>query len=262
MFLRRKSFLLSVGTILFAAGLACVLSGAPAQSAIPPASQTTQIAQINTQAVVAFTPTTEVLPMIATGQPTSEPTESPRPAIPESRRLTLEYPPSIRVGDSDVIRLTLELDTLGNVTPTAEVRGNIVSGQIVQIPNVYDTHHVFAEARLDIAGPNVRPPDIQSESLIQGQPVTFYWSVQPTNAAMFRGTVWFYLRFVDKVSGAESQQTVSAQPVQIEATNFFGFSGGVARTAGGIGSIIGVVLGFPFADDIIKWLHDGLKISA
>ncbi|MGA7605567.1 MAG: hypothetical protein WCA79_06555, partial [Anaerolineales bacterium] len=123
MFLRRKSFLLSVGTILFAAGLACVLSGAPAQSAIPPASQTTQIAQINTQAVVAFTPTTEVLPMIATGQPTSEPTESPRPAIPESRRLTLEYPPSIRVGDSDVIRLTLELDTLGNVTPTAEVRG-------------------------------------------------------------------------------------------------------------------------------------------
>ncbi|MGA7605278.1 MAG: hypothetical protein WCA79_05085, partial [Anaerolineales bacterium] len=153
-------------------------------------------------------------------------------------------------------------DTLGNITPTAEISGNIVNGKIVQIPNAYDTHNVFAEARIDIAGLNVQPPDIQSESLIQGQPVTFYWSVQPTNAAMFRGTVWFYLRFVDKVSGAESQQTVSAQPVQIEATNFFGFSGGVARTAGGIGSIIGVVLGFPFADDIIKWLHDGLKISA
>jgi len=50
------------------------------------------------------------------------------------------------------------------------------------------------------------------------------------------------LRFVDKVNGAESQQTVSAQPVPIDATNFSGFSGGTARTAGGIGSIIGAVL--------------------
>jgi len=66
---------------------------------------------------------------------------------------------------------------------------------------------------------------------------------------------------VDKVSGTESQQTVSAQPVQIDAANFFGFSGGVARTAGGFGSIIGAILGFPFAGDIIKWLYSRLKKS-
>jgi hypothetical protein len=69
------------------------------------------------------------------------------------------------------------------------------------------------------------------------------------------------LRFVDKVSGAESQQTVSAQPVQIDANHFFGFSGGAARTAGGIGSIVGAVLGFPFASDILKWLYGRLKKS-
>ena len=200
--------------------------------------------------------------MIIGGQPTSAPTVAPQPAIPESRRLTLEYPPNIRVGDSDVIRLTLEVDTLDNITPTAEVQGNSIIGKIVQIPNVYDTHNVFAEARMDIAGLNIQPPDIQSESLTQGQSVTFYWSVQPTNAGTFRGTVWFYLRFVDKVSGAESRIAVSAQPVQIDASNFFGFSGGVARVAGGIGSIIGAVLGFPFADDILKWLFGRLKKSA
>jgi hypothetical protein len=258
---RPKVFVISVGMILFVAGLACVLSGAPAQSAVPPAFHKTQIAQINTQAAVVSTPTAEVLPRIVTGWPTSVPMAVPQPAIPESRQLTLEYPPKIRVGDSDVIRLTLGVDTLGNVTPTADVPGNTIIGKIVQIPNVYDTHNVFAEARLDIAGPNVQPPDIQSESLTQGQSVTFYWSVQPSSAGTFRGTVWFYLRFVDKVSGAESQQTVSAQPVQIDATNFFGFSGGVARIAGGIGSIIGAVLGFPFADDIIKWLYIRLKKS-
>ena len=91
------------------------------------------------------------------------PTVVPQPAIPESRQLTLEYPPNIRVGDSNMIWLTLEVDTLGNVTPTADVQGNPIIGKIVQIPNVYDTHNVFAEARLDIAGPNVQPPDIQSE---------------------------------------------------------------------------------------------------
>lgn len=259
-FSRRKIFLLLLGIILFTAGLACALGEAPAEFAAPIDLQQTQIVQINTSAI-GVTPTAEVFPLIISGTPTSVPTVVPQPAIPESRRLTLEYPPNIRVGNSDVIRLTLEVDTLGNVTPTADVQGNTIIGKIVQIPNVYDTHNVFAEARLDIAGPNVQPPDIQSESLTEGRSVTFYWSVQPTSAGTFRGTVWFYLRFVDKVSGAESQQTVSAQPVQIDATNFFGFSGGVARTAGGIGSIIGAVLGFPFADDIIKWLYGRLKKS-
>jgi hypothetical protein len=261
MFLHRNFFLLSVAMVLCTASLACALTGAPAESAAPIGSRQTQIAQINAQAAATATPKTEELPFIINGQPTSALTPVPQPAIPESRRLTLEYPPHIRVGDSDVIRLTLEVDTLGNVTPTAEVKGNVVGGTIVQIPNVYDTHNVFAEARLDIAGLNIQPPDVQSESLTQGQAVTFYWSVQPTNAGTFRGTVWFYLRFVDKVSGAESRQTISAQPVRIDANNLLGFSGGFARTAGGIGSIIGAVLGLPFIDDVLKWLYGRVKKS-
>jgi hypothetical protein len=246
---------------LFAAGLACGLSGAPVESAAPISLQQSQLSQINTRIPFAATPTAELFPVIIGSQPTSAPAAVPQPAIPESRRLTLEYPPNIRVGDSDVIRLTLEVDTLGSVTPTAEVQGNTISGKIVQIPNVYDTHNVFAEARVDIAGLNIQPPDIQSESLTQGQAVTFYWSVQPTTSGSFRGTVWLYLRFVDIVSGEESQQPISAQPIQIETNNFFGFSGGFARIAGGIGSIIGAVMGFPFAGDFLKWLYGRLRKS-
>ena len=74
------------------------------------------------------------------------------PAIPERRRIILEFPPKIRAGDSDVIRLSLEMDRLGNLTPTAEVAGNKVTGGTVEIPNLYETHHVTAEARLDMAG--------------------------------------------------------------------------------------------------------------
>ena len=54
--------------------------------------------------------------------PTSAvPDSTPQPALPERRRLTLEFPPQIRAGDSDVVRLTLEVDDLGSITPTAEI---------------------------------------------------------------------------------------------------------------------------------------------
>ncbi len=190
-------------------------------------------------------------PTATAGQPALV---APPPAIPESRRLTIEYPPSIRTGDADVLRLTLEVDTLGNLTPTAEIQGHTVTGQTVQVPNLYDTHDVIAEARLDLAGPEVRPSDQISEPLLPGQSVTFYWSIHPTESGTYRGTAWLFLRFVDRVSGAESREAISAQTVQIEATNFFGLNGNFARTAGGIGSVIGAVLGFPFADDVLKWL--------
>jgi hypothetical protein len=223
---------------LSAAGLACDLAGSAPQAG-----------------AVAATPTValpvEAMPLPATLAANSA---APMPAMPETRRLTLEFPGSIRVGDSDVVRLTLEVDDRGNLTPTAEVQGNTVKGQTVQIPNVYETQDVYAEARLDLAGPVVKPPDLQSEAIAQGQAATFYWSVQPLSAGTFRGTVWFYLRFVDKASHHESTRTVSAQPIQIAGADLLGLSGNLARSAGGIGAVVGAVLGLPFADDLLKWI--------
>lgn len=174
--------------------------------------------------------------------------------MPERRRLTLEFPPRIRAGDSDVVRLTLEVDDLGNVTPTAEISGNVVTGETIEIPNLYETHRVIAEARFDIAGMEVRPADLVSQPLTQGTSATFSWSVRPQEVGDYRGTIWLSLRFVDKSNGEESQKTVSAQIVEIEAVNFLGLSGAFARTTGVVGSIVGTVIGFPFLEDIIKFL--------
>jgi len=251
----RNFYLFLAGLVLFGVSLACGLSaGAPALNPTAfPVVEATQPAPAPTSFQIVIQPTA------TTEQPSAPLIVGPPPAILESRRLTLEYPPKIRMGDSDVIRLTLEIDTLGNLTPTAEVQGNTVAGQVVQIPNLYDTHTVIAEARLDMAGPQIRPTDLISEPLMPGQSATFYWSIRPTEAGIFRGTAWFYLRFVDKVSGAESRKTVSAQPVQIEATSFFGLNGNVARTAGGVGSALGAILGIPFIDDVVKWLVQRIR---
>lgn len=177
-----------------------------------------------------------------------------QPALPERRRLTLEFPPEIRAGDSDLVRLTLEVDDLGNITPTSEIGGNVVTGEVIEIPNLYESHHVVAEARFDIAGMEVQPGELMSEPLAQGNTATFYWSVRPPEAGIYRGTVWLYLRFVDKQNGEESRKTVSAQIVEIEAVNLLGLSGSFARTTGVLGSIIGTVIGFPFFEDILRLL--------
>jgi hypothetical protein len=174
--------------------------------------------------------------------------------MPERRYLTLEFPPKVRAGDSDVVRLTLEVDDKGNILPTAEVAGNTVQGQVVEIPNLYETHHVIAEARFDIAGVEVRPSELISEPITQGTSATFYWSVRPTEVGKYRGTIWLYLRFVDKSTGEESRNTVAAQIVDIEATNFLGLSANLARSTGVVGSVVGTIIGFPFLEEILKFL--------
>ncbi len=244
------------------ASLACGFGSSAPQSAMATATG------VPVSAPVEPVSTSEALPAAPTSTPsaliltpiaveTVVPTAfaaAPPPAILESRRLTLEYPPQIRVGDSDVIRLTLEVDTLGNITPTAYIEGNVISGNIVQIPNLFDTHNVIAEARLDLAGVQIRPDAQVDEPLLPGQSVTFFWSVQPVDSGTFRGTAWLALIFVDKASGAVSRKAISAQPVEIEGTKFLGAGGVFARTFGGIGTAVGAVLGFPFVTDILKWL--------
>jgi hypothetical protein len=76
---------------------------------------------------------------------------------------------------------------------------------------------------------------------------------------VFRGTIWLYLRFVDKVSGEESRKTVAAQDVDIEAVNLFGLSANLARMLGVGGSVIGTIVGFPFFEDIVKFIFGRRK---
>jgi len=176
------------------------------------------------------------------------------PAIPERRRITIEFPPQIRAGDSDLVRLTLEVDDLGNITPTAQFDGNVITGEMVEIPDLYESHNVIAEAKFDIAGLQVSPPELVSQTLSKGQSLNFIWSVRPTEVGVFRGTIWFYLRFVDKVSREESRKTISAQIVEIEAVNIFGLPAKLVRTVGGVGSFLGAIIGFPFFEEIVKFV--------
>lgn len=176
-------------------------------------------------------------------------------ALLETRRLTLEFPPKIKADSaSDIIRLTLEVDDLGNSTPTAYYETNTVTGEVIQIPDLYETHNVGVEASFDIAGIDVKPSGITYQPLQKGKPVTFHWSIRALQIGKFRGTVWVHLVFVDKITQEESRLPISAQILDIEAVDFFGFSTNTVKTSGVIGSVLGIIVGFPFFDDIVKYL--------
>ncbi len=259
---RRAVILIAAAMVLALAGLACGfgLSQHEAAPFSPPTAGQYGAVGPGSEPSLPTTPTLAAqLSFLPAPTPTFEamtvsPLPAPPAAIPEWRRLTLEYPAAIRAGDSDVIRLTLEVDALGGAVPTAEVQGNLVTGGAVQIPNLYQTHNVVAEADLDLAGVDFQPNGPVSEPLLPGESVTFRWSVHPTAPGTYRGTAWLFLVFTDKATGALSRKAISAQPVQIEATTLFGLSGDAGRIAGGLGAVGGGVLGFPFADDVIKWL--------
>lgn len=267
MFVRRNRLPVLVGQVLILVSLAWALNACGAVvEATPPAEAAEPAAPAATEEPVMVQPTA---PSSATSLPAMLPTPTPavlipvtggggyepEPAILESRRLTLEFPPVMRTGDSTRIRLQLEVDDQGNITPTAVVEGNVVKGEVVEIPNLYETHNVIAEARMDMAGMEVQPAGTISEPLTQGSSVTFYWSVRPPEAGTYEGTVWLHVRFIPKNGGEESRIPVSVQFVEIKANSFMGFmSGRFARGVGALGSVVGSVLGFPFADDFLKWL--------
>ena len=195
-------------------------------------------------------------PVVEATSQSSQPTQiAAPPAIPEYRRLTLEFPPKMRAGvEGDIVRLTLEVDDLGNITSTAQIEGNVVAGETIEIPDLYETHNVIAEARLDLAGMDVKPSEAILEPLTRGRSATFYWSIRPQEPGTYRGTVWLHLNFENKSTGEKDRIAVSAQIVEIEAVDFFGLSVNVVRTSGVIGSIVGGVIGFPFIEDIIKFI--------
>ena len=243
--------------MIFAATLACGASAsAPEPSGEGEVESTQPVVAEAVQPLftqVASMPTITP-PSIAPAPPTT------KPAINESRRLTLEFPSKMRAGvEGDIVRLTLEVDDLGNITPTAQIDGNVVVGETIEIPDLYETHNVTAEARLDLAGMTVQPSGAIFEPLKRGQPVTFYWSIRPQETGVYRGTVWLHLNFVNRSTGEESRIAVSAQIVEIEAVDFFGLSVNLARTSGVIGSVVGGVVGFPFIEDIIKFLFKKKK---
>lgn len=153
------------------------------------------------------------------------------PAILEVRKLVLFTPSFIRLGDPARIRLEFIPD------PEGEVGRN--PGEHA---NLFDTHHVSGEARLEFAGLSVDPPGTQSRSLAAGEAAMFQWSVDSEEERNFAGTAWFYLRYIPKDGGEVSEWPLAALNVKLPSQSIAGLSGRQARWLGGTAVLAGLFL--------------------
>jgi len=200
---------------------------------------------------ITVEPTAAVL-VTQTPVATRVPLSTPTALEMERRLIVVELPKKIRAGDADVLRLSLVMDESGQVTPTAEAVGHAVSGEPVEIPNLYDTYNVIVEARLDIAGLEVQPQGAVKQPMQPGVPVVFVWSLSPNHPGNFRGVLWLYLTLIPKAGGPQDQRALLARPVEIRAVTVLGMSAPLARWIGAIGSVFSFVFGIPFLEDALR----------
>lgn len=180
---------------------------------------------------------------------------SPAPAqLLERRQMVWEWPEQLREGDADVVDLRLKMDAQGTLTPTAQVGGHVVEGQGVEIPNLYDTHNLVVEARLDLVGFEMTPQGEVSEPLRPGEEVVFRWTVRCKEAGNYRGTLWVALNLVPKAGGETLRRVLLAAPVDIEVRSVWGLPAQTVRILGGIGTAVSTVLGIPFLEQALGWV--------
>ena len=181
--------------------------------------------------------------------------ETPQPQLLERRLLVLEWPQTMREKDSDLIMLSITMDEAALATPTLAIPEPHDEGTPVDIPDLYETHNVFAVARLDMVGLEADRNDIR-EPMRPGQPVTFYWSVRASEAGRYRGVVWLHVELVPKDGGTTEEILLLARPIEINAVTVLGMPGDLARVLGMIGVFASTVIGYPF---IQKWIESWQK---
>jgi hypothetical protein len=172
------------------------------------------------------------------------PIRTPQPQLLERRQLVLEWPETVRDKDSDLLVLTIAMDERGQVTTPVSPAESPDSIPF-EIPNIYDTHNIFAIARLDLAGVEAYREDIR-KPLRPGEPVTFRWSIRASAAGTYRGVVWLRLNLVPKAGGPVDEMLLLARPIEIHAVSVLGLPVDLARILGGVGLLLSMVLGYPF----------------
>jgi hypothetical protein len=120
------------------------------------------------------------------------------PPLPETRRVELEYPSEMQLGDSDVIRLTLLPSEQGYVLEAAFPDHQTAQAQIeVARPPGYD---LFAVARLDGVAFDLTPAGEQARSLPPGESLTWNWSIRARQAGRQRLALTLLMRWVPNLT--------------------------------------------------------------
>ncbi|MGH2523963.1 MAG: hypothetical protein ACRDH2_15765, partial [Anaerolineales bacterium] len=192
------------------------------------------------------TPTT--LPA-ATSTPAA--TQAATPAA-EERVVELEWPPQMRLGDSDLIRLSLIPFKDGYLVTTEFADHQTVTSTVpVARSGGYD---LSAVARLDATGFVFSPPGEQALGLPPEEPATWRWTLTPRTAGQHRLSIALRLRWTPQPGNPNPlrETQIYSKGLEVRVTSFFGLTTRQAAFTGLVGLAFGSTLSLPLAAYLLR----------
>lgn len=159
-----------------------------------------------------------------------------------SRQVVLDWPKSMRIGDTDEIILILKPVESGTSTQNPS---------FVSI-DIYSIYNIMAEARLEMAGITSNPANPVRESMPIGQTVKYKWEVNTNRVGLFTGKVWLYLRLLPLDGSTPNQVPIFIREVRLQTSSLLGMNETVAYIVAGVGIVVAIVIVY---SDEIRWIR-------
>jgi hypothetical protein len=174
------------------------------------------------------------------GTPASPGTPIPTATvIVEQRRVDLEWPARMRLGESDVVRLAL-IPSSSDFDLSAEFPEHQVQSQIVHVPRPggYD---LFVAARLDGVGFAISPAGDQEQYLPPDETLAWRWSISPRDSGQQRLSIALTLRWlpVDIAGSPTRQFVVYSKGFTVHVVSIMGFTQSQVTAVGLVGLLFG-----------------------
>jgi hypothetical protein len=162
----------------------------------------------------------------------------PTPQI-EARLVELEWPARLRMGESDIVRLSL-IPSKDGYTVEADFPEHSTDMEPVDVKR-QEGYELFAVARLDGVGFEIAPAGEQPQYLPPGETITWQWSLQPQSIGQQRLAVVLLLRWTPTPGSLylPRESVVFSRGLEIQIDSFLGLTRGQAMTGGLVGLLVG-----------------------
>ena len=163
----------------------------------------------------------------------------PTPPASEKRVIELEWPASLRLGDSDIIRLALVPEGSG-YSLQADFPEHTLQTQSVPVARPAG-YQVSAVAALDGIGFSISPAASKEAILYAGEPVAWRWTVAARAPGQQRLSVTLLLRWSPDTgtAGSPTERQAFSRAVDVQVTSLMGMSQPQAMAAGFFGLLLG-----------------------
>jgi hypothetical protein len=168
----------------------------------------------------------------------------------------------MRVGDGEVIRLSLVPRSGDATTVTPEIAEHQVESTTVPLPVARPGYDGYVRASLTAAGLEVAAAGPSEQPLQPGGTNTWHWTISAARPGTYRPVINLAVRWEPRPgSGAPSplEEAVWSRVFTVEARALLGLSGPQVELLGLGGSVLGTVAGLPFLEKALAALWRRLR---